>query len=212
MKTVKRLSCILILILITCYLTSCGQKLPVPTSDAAGMLVIPATSRNFTQYKYGYYYNFIYEPETQIQIKAVPLGSRKFVAIPGIPPGDYEISAIRSISSASGGSPQVSAETTEFSKPVAIQIRPNQITLLEYMFSVEQRLANPNDAIRYYQGYSFKPLNDSQYDQVVDDLKNLPNVELWNPTQLPARSTTNEKNGVTSVNQLYLTRPNWGRK
>lgn len=211
MKTVKRLSFILILILITCYLSSCGQKLPVPTSDAAGMLLIPATSKNFTQYKYGYYYNFIYEPETQIQIKAVPLGSRKFVAINGFPPGDYEISAIRSISSASGGSAQVSAETTEFSKPVAIQIRPNQITLLEYMFSVEQRLANPNDAIRYYQGYSFKPLNDSQYDQILGELKNLPNAELWNLAQLPVKSTTNQKNGVTSVNQLYLTRPNWRR-
>jgi hypothetical protein len=79
------------------------------------------------------------------------------------------------------------------------------------MFSVEQRLANPNDAIRYYQGYSFKPLNDSQYDQVVGDLKDLPNAELWNLSQLPARSTTSQKSGVTSVNQLYLTRPNWRR-
>jgi len=194
------------------YLSSCGQKLPVPTSDAAGMLVIPVTSQNFTPYQYGYYYTFLYGPETQIQIKTVPLGSRKFVFINGFPPGDYQISAIRSISSASGGSAEVSAKTTEFSKPVPMQIRPNEITLLEYMFSVEQKFQNSNDAVRYYQGYIFKPLNDSQYDQVLGELKNLPNAELWNLAQLPARSTTDQKNGVTSAGQFYLTWPNWGRK
>lgn len=208
----KRLSLIIVLILMMSYLSSCAQKLPVPTSDEAGMLVIPVTSQNFTPYQYGYYYTFLYSPETEVQIKSVPLGSRKFVIINGFPPGDYEIKGIRSIRSASEGLADVNAESIDFSKPIPIQIRAKEITLLEYMFSVEQKFPGSADALRYYQGYSFKPLDDSQYVQAVDDLKNLPNVELWNLGTLPATSTIDQDKGVTSVNQLYLTWPHWSER
>jgi hypothetical protein len=210
-KTMKRLSLTILLILMMCYLSSCSQKLPIPTSDGAGMLVIPLKSQNFTQYDYGYYYNFLYTPETQVQIKSVPLGSRKFAIINGFPPGEYKISGIRSISSANAGLADVNAETTDFSKPIPIQIRSNEITLLEYMFSVEQRLENTSNPDRYYQGYSFKPLNESQYEQIVGDLKNIPNAELWNLGKISATLTTDPDKGVTSVNQLFLTWRNWSR-
>lgn len=207
----KRLSLTILMILIMSYLSSCSQKLPVPTSDGAGMLVIPVTSQNLTQYPYGYYYTFLYSPETQVQIKSVPLGSRNFVIINDFPPGEYEISGIRSISSASAGFAHVSAETTGFSKPIRIQIRSNEITVLEYMFSVEQKFQSSNYIARYYQGYNFKPLNESQYGQIVGDLKNLPNAELWNLGKISATLTTDPKNGVTSSNQLSLTWSRWPR-
>ena len=126
----KRLSLIIVLILMMSYLSSCGQKLPVPTSDEAGMLVIPVTSQNFTPYQYGYYYTFLYSPETEVEIKSVPLGSRKFVVINGFPPGDYKIKGIKSVRSASEGLADVNAETIDFSKPIPVQIRSNEITLL----------------------------------------------------------------------------------
>ncbi len=207
----KRLSLTILLILMMSYLSSCGQKLPAPTSEGAGMLVIPVTSQNFTPYQYGYYYTFLYSPETQVQIKSVPLGSRNFVIINDFPPGKYEISGIRSISSTSAGFAHVSAETTGFSKPIPIQIRSNEITLLEYMFSVEQKYQGSNYNTRYYQGYNFKPLNEAQYGPIVGDLKNLPNAELWNLGKISATLTSDPKNGVTSSNQLSLTWSRWRR-
>lgn len=207
----KRLSLIIVLILVTCYVSSCSQKLPVPNSDDNGILVIPISSRNTTQYQNGYYYEFVYSPKTNIQIKAVPMGNRKFVVIDGFPPGEYKINAIKSISSPSGGVASVSSETIDFNNSIPIQIRSNEITLLEYMFSVEQKFSGQAPAGHYSQGYIFKPLDESQYDQVLSELKQLPNAEHWNLAHLPASPTTNQDNGVTSVNKLSVRLPSGNR-
>lgn len=208
----KNLSFIILLISIPLYISSCSQKLPVPVADGTGILVIPTTSRNFTPNPYGYYYNFLYSPETKVQIKVVPLGSRNFMIIDGFPPGNYEISGIRSISSVGTGNSfaHVSAETTAFSRSIPIEIRSEEITLLNYMFSVEQKFYDPNIVFRYSQGFYFKPLDESQHKQVVSDLKNLPNAEQWKLTQAFVASTTDQDKGVTSSNELQLTwNPRW---
>jgi hypothetical protein len=196
--------CILIAAML---MSSCSQKLPVPVSGENGILVIPTQSRNFTRYPNGYYYTFLYSPETQVQIKAVPLGSRKFIIIDSFPAGEYQITGIKSLSSPSGGTPFTSSDTNEFTTPISFQIRPNELTLLEYMFSVEQNYPDNTVGLRYSQGYVFKPLSESQYSQVVIDLRNLPNAENWNLDRLPATATTDQKNGVTSTNLLYLRWP-----
>jgi len=206
----KKLSCIIILISIIFIISSCSQKLPLPTLNKAGLLIIPTTCQNFTPYQYGYYYTFVYNPETQIRMKIVPLGSRKFAIIDGFPPGKYEINGIKSISSPTEGVADVSVETIDFSRSIPIEIRLNEITLLNYMFSVEQKFQSPNDVYRYYQGFYFQQLDDSQHKQIISDLQSLPNAELWNTTQLSATSITDQGNGVVSVNELYLSwRPSW---
>ena len=207
----KRLSLMIVLILVTCYVSSCSQKLPVPTSDDNGVLVIPISSRNTTQYQNGYYYEFIYNPETKTQIKAVPSGSRKFVVIDGFPPGKYNINGIKSISSPNGGFASVNSETIDFSKSIPIEVRPNEITLLEYMFSIEQKSSGLTPSRHFSQGYVFKPLDESQYNQILSELKQLPNAEHWNMAHLPAKPSTNQDNGVTSVNKLHVRLPSGNR-
>ncbi len=202
----KRLSFICILIA-AIFLSSCSQKLPVPVPGENGILVIPTQARNFTEYPNGYYYIFQYSPETQVQIKAVPLGSRKFIIIDNFPAGEYQLTGIKSLSSPSGGTPFTSSDTNDFNKPISVQIQPNELTLLEYMLSVEQKYPDNTVGLRYFQGYVFKPLSESQYSQVVIDLRNLPNAERWNLDRLPATVTIDQKNGVTSSNQLYLRWP-----
>ena len=203
----KNLFFIILFISIPIFISSCSQKLPVPVADGTGILVIPTTSTNLTSYPYGYYYTFLYSPETKVQIKVVPLGSRNFMIIDGFPPGNYEISGIRSISSVGTGNSfaHVSAETTAFSRSIPIEIRSEEITLLNYMFSVEQKFYDPNIVFRYSQGFYFKPLDESQHKQVVSDLKNLPNAEQWKLTQAFVASTTDQDKGVTSSNELQLT-------
>lgn len=202
----KNLSFIILLISIPLYISSCSQKLPVPVVDGTGILVIPTTSRNLTSYPYGYYYTFLYGPETKAQIKVVPLGSRNFMIIDDFPPGNYEISGIRSISSANTGDSfaHVSAETTAFSRSIPFEIRSGGITLLNYMFSVKQKFNDTTIVLRYSQGFYFKPLDESQHKQVVSDLKNLPNAEQWTLTQASVTSTTDQDKGVTSSNELQL--------
>lgn len=198
-------------ILMGSFIVSCSQKLPVPGPEGTGMLMIPTTTVNYTQYNYGYYYTLIYNPQTQAEIKIVPLGSRKFVTIDGLPPGDYRITGITSLSSSTAGLADVSSETQEFSKSIPFQIRSNEITLLEYMFSVEQHFQDTNISSRYYQGYDLRPLDESQYGQVVSELKSLENAELWNLANLPDKPTIDKESGVFSSNQLYLTWYSWRR-
>jgi len=203
----KKLTFIILLISIPLFSSSCSQKLPLPVAGGTGILVIPTTSRNLTPNPYGYYYTFLYSPETKVQIKVVPLGSRNFMIIDGFPPGNYEISGIRSISSVNTGNSfaHVSAETTAFSRPVPIEIRSEEITLLNYMFWVEQKFNDPNIVFRYSQGFYFKQMDESQHKQVVSDLMNLQNAEQWKLTQLSVASTTDQDKGVTSSNELQLT-------
>jgi len=191
------------------FLVSCSQKLPVPGTESTGMLMIPTTTVNYTTYKYGYYYTLISSPEIPSEMKIVPLGSRKFVTVKGLPPGDYKINGIISIRTPSAGLADVNSQTIEFSKPIPFQIRPNEITLLAYMFSIEQGYQNANVGTRYYQGYNLSPLDESQYSQAVSDLRTLENAELWNLANLPEKSTVDKDSGVVSSNQLYLTWHSW---
>jgi len=199
----KKMYWILISLLLGFIASSCSQKLPVPTLEKAGLLVIPTICQNFTPYSYGYYYNFLYKAENQFHIKIVPLGSRNFAVIDGVPPGKYEIIGITSISSAAEGIPDVISETTDFSKSIPLEIKANELTLLPYNFTIEQRFQSPNDVGRYYQEFTLRALTKDQYKQILSDLKSLPNAELYDLTQLSAASNTVSGDGVVSTNKSY---------
>lgn len=198
---------IILVISIALFSLSCSQKMPVPQSDNTGLLVIPVTSRNLTSYQYGYYYNFIYGPENEVEMRVVPLGSRNFVFIKNLPPGKYEISGIKAISSTNTGRglPHVSSETTEFSRSIPIEINSNNVTLLHYLLSIEQKLFAPNLIFRYVQGFSFRPLEELEQKQIIDELQSLQNAELWNLEQLSASGLPDPDTGVVSTGELQLT-------
>ena len=210
----KRLLFLMPLFLISLFSVSCSQKMPVPTTSNTGLLVIPVTSNKWTPYQYGYYYTFLYTPETDIEMKVVPLGSRNFVLIENVPAGSYEILGIKAIAgtNADGGLPQKSSETTEFSRPIPIEILSNQVTLLNYHLAIEQKFVSSNEAHRYYQRFDFQPLNEAQQSQIIAELKSLQNAELWNLDNVSVADLPEAGEGVTSSGELQINHSGWGRK
>ena len=206
-EAMKNIIFILLVVSASLLSFSCNQKMPIPTSDNTGLLVIPATSGNLTPYKYGYYYTFIYLPVTKVQLKVVPLASRNFVIIKNLPPGKYEISGIRGISSANTdrGRPDVSAETTDFSRSIPFEINPNNLTLLNYHLAIEQKFLSDKDDYRYTQGFSLQPLDEVQKKQIIDQLQRLENAALWNLEQLSAADVPDPDKGLISSGELGLT-------
>ncbi len=61
-----------ILLFIIFIVSSCSTKLPVPSSNNTGILVIPVTISNETTADFLYQYTFDYSPQTKVYIKVVP--------------------------------------------------------------------------------------------------------------------------------------------
>ena len=210
----KKLLLIIHTLAVSLLIISCSQKMPVPGNTNTGLLVIPVTSTNMTSFKYGYYYNFVYTPEAEVELRVVPLGSRSFVIIDNLPQGKYEISGIKTISSTNtdGGLPHIGSKTTDFSSSIPIEIIANSLTLLGYGLSIEQDYVYGNALHRYVQRYSFRPLDESQQNQLIAELQNLQNADLWNMDQLKAGGLPDSKTGVVSSGEAQLTWQTWNRR
>ena len=210
----KRSLFLITLLLVSLFSVSCSQKMPVPSAPDTGLLVIPVTSNKWTPYQYGYYYTLLYTPETDIEMKVVPLGSRNFVLIENMPAGSYDILGIKAIAAtnADGGLPQTRSETTEFSRSIPIEITSNQVTILNYHLTIEQKFLSSNDTYRYTQGFFFQPLKEVQQTAIIKELKSLQNAELWNLDNVAVSDIPEEGEGVTSSSELQIVYSGWGRR
>jgi len=135
--------------------------------------------------------------------------------INNLPPDRYEISGIRAISAANTGRgrPHVSAETTEFDRPIPFEIHANEVTLLNYQLYIEQKFLSPSVINRYSQGHSLRPLDEIQQKQIIGELQSLENNDLWNMSQLSATKLPSPEDGIISTNELQLDlNEGWGRR
>lgn len=160
-------------------LLACSQKLPVPTSEARGVLVVPTLVKNKTQYRFPYHYQLLYQPESEAHIKIVPQLAYEFVIIDDFIPGKYEITALKILSTPGEGLPSIGTEIREFSTPYPLRIRPGEIKILGFMVVVESKYTNPSSVEQTVQTIDFRELEDAERDQIATAIMALPNAELW---------------------------------
>ena len=175
MKTLLLLSAMILGLI----LSACAQKLPVPTTAESGVVVIPTSVKNKTQYRFPYHYELLYEPETEVQLKIVPQLAYEYVIIDDFIPGKYEITAFKIISTPGEGLPSIGSEKHEFSNPYQLQIRPGEIKILDFVVLVESRYTNPSSVEQTIQTINFRKLEESERDQIATAIMALPNAELW---------------------------------
>ncbi|NNK96376.1 MAG: sel1 repeat family protein [Desulfobacterales bacterium] len=184
----KQLSFIITGILIAFFISSCSQKLPVPTSDDTGVLIIPTKIQNRTAYSYIYYYSLLYSPELQLKIDIFPKGNEKFFILDNFPSGKYQINGLEIISIPQHKvTTSTSSTTVKAPNPIDFEIKPKQVTMLDFIFWVEQKYVDSASVEQFYQNFGTTQIDATQRDKLYEELRGLPNAELWDLTQLGAK-------------------------
>lgn len=174
------------ILIMTLFIASCSQKLPTPTADNTGVLIVPTSISNHTQYRFGYYYQLLYSPEKNADITIFPRSGRDFVIIDGFPAGDYEINAIKIMNSGSGGIPDSISKVYKAKNPMPFRVESGTITVLNQILIVKQSYPEANNIERYSQWFNFQTISADQRNNVSTSLKKLPNAELWEMIDLSA--------------------------
>ena len=161
------------------FLPACAQKLPPSSSEGRGIVVVPTAITNKTQYRFFYHYALVTEPESETELLINPTSSYDFIIMDNLVPGTYQITGIKTISSPGEGLPSIGSRVDQLSRPYPLEIVSGKITVLNFLFVVEQRYTNPNSVEQSSQSVAIRPLEDSQRSNLIEAILALPNADLW---------------------------------
>lgn len=178
-KITKKITLIVLLLLLSAATISCSQKFPVATTDDVGILVIPLQVTADTEEKtFLYHYRMGYSPETSVDIVLKPSLSTSYAIIDNFPVGTYVPNSLTTI----GLSMKKigSSNTLKKEKPLhsvhPFTIKAKSVTLLSHMFVISKTDIGGN---RWTQSRHLKYMTQDDEEDLISKLRELENSNQW---------------------------------